>query len=286
MGAWGTGIKDNDTSSDIYANFFDLYNEGHPPLDISKKLIADNKELINNPDDCNNFWFALSLALWETKSLDSELFSKIKTIINDGTDLIVWKELDASGTDLKKRKIVLDKFLEKLQTEKKRPKPRQKPEVITAEPPFSKGDCLVFKLENNNYGGAVVLSAWIDAKHGGKNYVATTRINQVNKPTLTDFLTTEVLVTNYFGDERETTEMLWFFASDYTNSDKIFEIVGAIPINIKYKYGGVGTSQGSGWDIIKYCADRQFTFEKTNPAPIKKKTIIEITKRKQWWKFW
>jgi len=80
--------------------------------------------------------------------------------------------------------------------------------------------------------------------------------------------------------------MLWFFASDYTNGEKIFEVVGTISVNIKYKYGGVGTRQGSGWDIIKYCADRQFAFEKMNPAPIKKMTIIELAKRRPWWKFW
>ena len=33
MGTWGTAIKDNDTSSDIYADFYDLYNEGQQPYE-------------------------------------------------------------------------------------------------------------------------------------------------------------------------------------------------------------------------------------------------------------
>jgi hypothetical protein len=41
MGAWGTGSKDNDTSSDIYDDFFDLYNEGGKLTYISNKLIGE-----------------------------------------------------------------------------------------------------------------------------------------------------------------------------------------------------------------------------------------------------
>lgn len=286
MGAWGTGIKDNDTSSDIYADFFDLYNAGQNPLDISKKIISENKELIDNPDDCNNFWFSLALAQWETKSLDQAIFEKIKTIINDGKDIIVWKELDADETDIQKRKIVLFKFLEKLQTEKKRPKPRQKPHVVTAVPPFDKGDCLTFKLNNGNFGGAIVLAAWIDEKYGGKNYVATTRINQKTRPQLIDFQTAEVLVINYFGYERESSQMVWFFASDFPTVEKEFELIGKISVRKKYNYGGIGTIQGSGWSNIKYCADRQFDYEKSNSRPIKQITVKDITRSEHWWKFW
>lgn len=70
MGAWGTAISSNDTYADIYGEFFDLYNDGLDVTEISKKLIADNQETINDKDDCNNFWFALAKAQWECKQLD------------------------------------------------------------------------------------------------------------------------------------------------------------------------------------------------------------------------
>ena len=155
MGAWGTGIKDNDTSSDIYDNFFDLYNEGGKPADISKKLIADNQELIDERDDSSNFWLTLALAQWETKSLDQEIFKRIKIIVESGQDIEVWKELDADDVTLKKRKRDLVKFLAKISIEKAKPKGKEKPK----KPVFLKGDCLVFKLDNGNYGGAIVLAA-------------------------------------------------------------------------------------------------------------------------------
>lgn len=95
MGTWGTAINSNDTSSDIYADFFDLYNEGEKPDVIAEKLIRDNKELIENPDDSNNFWFTLAMALWETKALDQETFNRVKEIIQTEKDLQIWRELDA-----------------------------------------------------------------------------------------------------------------------------------------------------------------------------------------------
>ena len=78
MGAWGTAISSNDTYADIYDEFFSLYNEGHTVGEISKRLIADNQETINEPDDSNNFWFALVKAQWECKQLDTDILKKSK----------------------------------------------------------------------------------------------------------------------------------------------------------------------------------------------------------------
>ena len=104
MGTWGTAINSNDTSSEIYADFFDHYNEGEKPDEIAQKLISDNKELIDNPYDSNNFWFTLALALWETKALDQETFNRVKEIIQTEKDLQVWRELDSDETEIKKTK--------------------------------------------------------------------------------------------------------------------------------------------------------------------------------------
>lgn len=126
MGTWGTAIKDNDTFADIYDEFFELYNNGEKPQDISKKLFADNQNLINDFEDSSNFWFALALAQWETKSLDNKVLATVEEIILTGKDLQSWRDLEADKGDIKKRKIVLDKFLEKLKTDNQRLKPAKK----------------------------------------------------------------------------------------------------------------------------------------------------------------
>src|SRR5690606_9910284 len=126
MGAWGTAISSNDTYVDIYGEFFNLYNDGLDVAEISKKLIADNQEIINDKDDCNNFWFALAKAQWECKQLDKEIFNLVKKVVETGADIEVWRQLDADEKDIKKRKIVLDKFLADLQTERPKAKSRKK----------------------------------------------------------------------------------------------------------------------------------------------------------------
>jgi hypothetical protein len=73
MGTWNTSINGNDTFRDIYSTFFDRYNEGHNPLDISKSVVEEFADVFVNEDDKNNGLFALALAQWETTSLDVTL---------------------------------------------------------------------------------------------------------------------------------------------------------------------------------------------------------------------
>jgi hypothetical protein len=125
MGTWNTKINGNDTFQDIYQNFFDLYNQGQNPTDISKQLQVDFAEMFSDYDDKNNSLFGLALAQWETKSLDPIIFKKVKEIIETGNDLEFWKGLD--DKTIEKRKKELDKFLSQLTTEREKPKRRVRP---------------------------------------------------------------------------------------------------------------------------------------------------------------
>ena len=285
MGTWGNGIKDNDTFADIYGDFFESYNDGKNPKDISATLISENKELINNPDNCNNFWFAIALAQWETKSLDSNTFEKVKFIIENEIDLKVWRELDADEDDIKQRIKVLIKFLDKIQTEPKKPKQRQKLKSVIGTPIFPKGTCICFPLDNGNYGGAIVIETIDDFKFGGQNYIAVTRINQVNKPTTYDFENAEVLITNFDRDNTPRAEMVWHNSEGYAKSLFSFEAIGQIKVSKKYSFGEIGSVSTLGWNYIKIDVDKQIEYEKSNPEPKQKMSVKEITIGKKWWQF-
>jgi hypothetical protein len=127
MGTWNTSINGNDTFLDIYNAFFDRYNSGESPKEISETIVEDYSSEFEDTDDKNNALFALALAQWETKSLDPEIYVKVKTIIETGGDLEAWKGLRADTKTLKKRKAVLDKFLAQLTTEREKPKRRARP---------------------------------------------------------------------------------------------------------------------------------------------------------------
>lgn len=283
MGAWGTNIKDNDTTADIYSDFFDLYNEGLMPFNISKKLIADNKELIENPEDCNNFWFALALAQWETKSLTTDIFDRIKVIIDTDDDLKIWKELDADEKDLAKRKIVLQNFLLKLQKERQKAKPREKPRNVKAI--FATGDCLTFKLSNGNFGGIVILATDNNPKLG-YNLVAGTRINQPDKPSIKDFKNAEILIKNY-AFWKDSKQIHWVSPDSYEKEhSSLFELVGNISIEKEYKTDGkTFVSYNDDWSGAKQAFDMQLDHEKTNLKPTTIITVKELVTEKKWWRF-
>ncbi|MDB5269440.1 MAG: hypothetical protein JWP58_2480 [Hymenobacter sp.] len=126
MGAWSAAIDGNDTFLDIYQNFFDLYNQGATPQDVSKQIVNDFAEVFDDYDDRSNALFALALAQWKTKSLDPKIFEQVKEIIESGSDLDIWKGPDTNDKVLKKRKSVLDKFLNQISVEKEKPKRRVK----------------------------------------------------------------------------------------------------------------------------------------------------------------
>jgi hypothetical protein len=283
MATWGIAISSNDTYADIYSDFFCLYNDGLDVTEISQSLIVKNQETINDPDDSNNFWFALAKAQWECKRLEKELYIRVKKIVDTDVDLEIWRQLNADEKDIKKRKLILAKFLSVISTERPNAKPRKK--KIIRQPLFEKGDCLTFQFENNNYGGAVVLEA-VRNTELGLNLIAMTRINQLNQPSNEDFQNADVLIKSFASWKNEP-DIGWYYVSSFKRENIKIEVVGNIDVEViynpqdysaKYYYGG------SDGDLVKIPM-LQFEFEKTNSKPLKKLKIKEITKRNKW-KFW
>lgn len=283
MGTWGTAISSNDTYSDIYGEFFDLYNDGLDVAEISEKLIDANQETINDTDDCNNFWFAMAKAQWECKQLDKDIFNRVKKIIETGADLEVWRQLDANEKDIKKRKAVLDKFLADLQTE--RPKAKSRKKKIIRQPIFEKGDCLTFKLENGYYGGAVVLEAIKDSEYG-HNLIATARINQPNKPTKKDFENAEVLVMS-FGNWDNKPNIRWYLPIRHKHIAHLIEKIDNLEVQKNYDINNSMFGYVADFDIhIIQAIEKQIKSEKTKPCSTAKQTIKELIKEKSKWKLW
>lgn len=279
MGAWGIAISSNDTYSDIYENFFDLYNDGLDVSEISKKLIADNQETINYTEDSNNFWFALAKAQWECKQLDIDIYDRVKKVIETGADLEIWRKLEADEKTIQKRKAVLDKFLLDLQID--RPKAKSKKKRIIRQPVFEKGDCLTFVLENGNYGGAVVLEAIKNSEYG-HNLIAATRINQPSKPTKRDFVNADVLVMNYASWDNKPV-VQWYLPARHIQTAHLIEKVDTIDVQINYDINNSMFGFVGDFDIwIIQVVDQQLKSEETKPRSTIKQTIKELTKKSKW----
>lgn len=284
MGTWGTGISSNDTFGDVYDEFFDYYNDGMSVKEISEELINLNWETLDIPEDANNFWFALALSQWECKALDECVLKRVEHIIISKSDLEIWKESGASNSDLKKREKVLEKFLEKLKSEKKSAR-KIKPKVFI-DSIFSTGDCLTYIMENGNYGGAFVLTDEQNTEVG-VNFIAVTKINKSEKPTLNDFKNAEILIRRqqnaYFEnlkpffkwDEKPVIGI--FMAKLFKKENVNIEVVGKLKIYKNYK--PEKTFAAYGWKQLLKMISNSDEYEKINGIS---KSKVKLSKWTKW----
>jgi hypothetical protein len=286
MGTWGISISSNDTFAEVYDSFFNYYNNNWEIDLIVKQLEKDYQGIIDIEQDSNNFWFALAKALWECKALDITIFNKVKEIINSENDLRIWKELETSEQDLKKRKTVLDKFLLQISNPKDKPKARKKIRKKVVPSVFEKGDCLVFKMENENYGGAIVYEAEKQGEYG-YNFVAATSINKSIKPNLSDFDRANILTIweeEKYGKivhklNNEVPIAYWFEAKSYKEFADKFERVGNLCVTKKFSHDFLGSFHvWVPWDVLLVLS--QQTFQRINDCQKPKLKISTKSWRK------
>jgi len=178
MGTWNTDIKGNDTTLDIYSNFFDKYNQGENQIYVSNEIKQDFKDYFMDTDDRNNSFFGLALAQWETKCLEPEIFKEVEKIIKNGIDLELWKQLGADEKMLKKRQKELDKFLTQISIERPKPKRRKRPKfefttkelVKTISPDNKKEFVIMEEFTNQEYIHTSGIMTWYSGGANGIMY--------------------------------------------------------------------------------------------------------------------
>jgi hypothetical protein len=275
MGTWGTAISSNDTYADIYDEFFDLYNDGVEVAEITSRVVAQNQETIASPDAENDFWFALAKAQWECKALDKALLGRVRTIIESGADIAVWRDQDASPNDLRKREVVLRKFLDKISVEKL--KPRKRKRVLPGIPAFEKGDCLIFRLSTGNYGGAIVLDTFI-GKGYAYNLVAATRINQPEEPNEKNFRKADIIVCNFAAWENQEW-IFWLLGKTFSRDADHFQVVARLKISKEFRFFDYGAA--GDWKIFLIDSlERQFEYETSHSLAGKRLKVSSFVQTK------
>ncbi|MGH1363677.1 MAG: hypothetical protein ACRBF0_08980 [Calditrichia bacterium] len=281
MGSWGPAISSNDIYKDIYDDFMDLYDEGLESAEISKKVIKKNSELINSHEDKNNFWFALAMAQWQCKALEPDLYQRVKQIVKTGEDIRLWKDLGAESKALQKREKALNSFLEKLSTEKEKARKRKK--KVLRDSIFQRGDCLTFKLENENYGGAFVLTSEEKTEYG-MNMIAITTLNLEEKPRVDEFKSASILITDqevyqYLGPEM----IFWHCAKHFKKAPINFEVIGHLKVSRKYKFDSHYTRVAP-WDAIKIMVDTHMHLITAGIGAKKGVKLNKLRKRSWFWR--
>lgn len=168
MGAWGTALYSNDTSSDVRH----ICNEIYPFVSVEEatrlilKEYADiaNGDIIDN--EYANFWFALADWQWKHGVLTDEIKNKTISLLEAHTGIEEWEE-SGSAADVKKRLEVMDKLLCQL----KSPQPEIKlPKSKAAKAKHKLGDIIVFRTCSKEYEYAE--SVWNISSCGFKDFYA------------------------------------------------------------------------------------------------------------------
>ena len=120
MSIWGPGLYQNDVSDDVKRHFSDQLHRGKDASQITQELTETFREVLTDWDDRANFWLALADVQWNMGRLLPEVKDNALTCLSDGSALLSWAQL--SGKELTKRRKVLEKLAEKLNT----PQPPEK----------------------------------------------------------------------------------------------------------------------------------------------------------------
>jgi len=304
MGAWNTGILDNDTAMDVYGFFEKLYNKQELDIESIKKQTLEKYGMLNNehqPVYGSDEWLTFALICWECKALDNYVLDIIKNILTNKESIEEeWEELAAKRTE------EIEKLYVKIQVPAKRKKTIKKEYIVNV--PFREGDCVIFRDKDGIYGGFILLQiikeGHIDEPNMWTYNWGTTRIFCTTKPTMQDFIDSHFLVVNY-GKTIDGLNAKWIeepelcingnFIGTVKNEEGKKEIEDSLS-----EYGVIGNleltnlpeftqSYEYGFSIFEHKYD-QFEWEKNHPEsidlsyPVKK--YINSPENKKKWMFW
>ena len=122
------------------------------------------QEELKDPDDGPNFWMALADVQWDMGRLLPEVREKALACLSDGSALLPWEE--ASKKDRAKRKQVLEKLAEKLNTSQ--PPEKKVSQYRLYQCPWKVGDVFALPLESDQAQTLGLTEGWILLEKAGE----------------------------------------------------------------------------------------------------------------------
>lgn len=147
MGAWGTGLYQDDTTCDIKDDYITYLRIGMTNEEATKKIIEENDWCFEYEDEGALLWFALADTQWKYGRLLDEVKEKAIECIDSGIDLEKWKEEDEKL--YKKRKKVLEELKEKLNSEQ--PAEKKVTKMTFHRAHWKPGDVLLYQIQNEEF---------------------------------------------------------------------------------------------------------------------------------------
>jgi len=127
MGAWGTGLYDNDTTCDVRNTYMDFLQEQFSNQEVYEKTFEMYKDCIGDIDDEPLFWFALAETQWKVGRLMPEVKATALEWIEKEGGVLLWEDSPVGNSGWKK---TLEKLKTTLEAEQRKEKKIRKPQVI------------------------------------------------------------------------------------------------------------------------------------------------------------
>jgi hypothetical protein len=178
MGAWGSGIRQDDLVLDVIGEFEDALKAGKSVAAASEAVALRYRSAVAEP----SYWIALAEMQWTYGTLDASVLERVRDDLASGHSLEQWED---DPPALTRRRAELEKFVKKIS--QPRPRPARRPTPIVRAPKFRAGDCLSIQLPSGEYGAALVLAATHSTPEYGKNLVGLLDYRSNTPPTLDVF---------------------------------------------------------------------------------------------------
>jgi len=115
MGAWGTGIFDDDTTSDVKEDFIDHMIEGKTAHEATQMILdgyLDEFDMEEDLEVMSLVYIGLSAIQMEKNCLQEDVRTHAIKLIERGADLELWEESEEE--EFEGRKKILSEFRQKL----------------------------------------------------------------------------------------------------------------------------------------------------------------------------
>lgn len=142
MGAWGTGIFQDDTASDIRDEYRDHIGNGLSGPEATARILKSYASSLADRGEAGVVWLALAATQWRCGRLEPEAQEKALAIINSGSDLERWEA--ASNADYLKRRAALEKL--RLQLTSPQPEAKKIRRRVLVECEWQVGELISYRL--------------------------------------------------------------------------------------------------------------------------------------------
>lgn len=258
MGAWGTGILQNDTTVDIWVEFKELHNKGLSVKEIRLKLEKEYKPQ-SNTEYYGEIWTGIAYGQWMCGDVEDYTFKKL----NDATKLKLLRLWADDKKLLEKRVKAIADFINKIQTPRQNSLLRKK--IVERPIIYKKGDVIALKVDEENYLTGIVVDT-NDHPNYLENKIVLTDLLFDKKPTEKQILNANILYLDIGGNYRYHRG---FFRALFTTKNMARKAKDTIQIGtLKIKdclYLGVGVGIGD-WNKIATLYFEQAEFLKSQKS--------------------